>query len=275
MTDQTVNFQTDEQAAPACDYFLLARHVAHILALPPDPERWTTDQTQEAEDMINEGLRMVYTPPIVDHWGHHSWSFTNPIGRLTTTSGQQWYALPIDFDHMAADGCFTYVSTSNSYGPIELTSESRLRKLSSATDTQSYPHLAALRYRFSDGATIQRAEVGFYHVPDSTYELEFPYHAVPYAISRTRPYPIGAQSHGLLFVMAVEAAAEMYENDGPGHRYQRFMEQLKTEIQKDAKMGARRLGYNRNTNLWKGPGRRSELNYQQNVTYNSTSYDNT
>ena len=272
MADQSISFSPDDVQGPMVDYFYLSRRVARILALPVDPADWTEEQTAEVNDLIHEGLRMFYTPPIADHGGEHVWTFMNPTTYLTIEANKRWYDLPYDFDHMDPDGTFTYAEDDKAYPPIPLTSESRLRKLDFQSDYTAYPRFAALRVAGTTGEVPEHWEVGFFPTPDKEYLLQYTYHAVPHPISRVRPYPVGAASHGQLILLAVEAAAEMYEQDGPGHRHQRFMQQLASEIAKDRRRGARILGYNGDGGRWRWPGRRSEICYQDYVTYKGQQY---
>lgn len=259
------------------DYPSLKRRVARILAFPEDESRWSESQQHEVDEMIKEGLRMVYGPVEVDQFGQHSWSFFHPTTELTTNADQQWYKLGLDFDHLDQDGQVFFVAENQHYDPIAVVSESYLLMQNTRSESTSHPRLAAVRTHSTGGATPPYSEIGFFPIPDSEYRISYTYYAVPYMISEDRPYPLGGITHGHLILLACEAAAERYENDGPGPHYQMFLKQLQTDIKRDARRAGVHHGYNANGLRFLFPSRsanrRAKNVFQSNVTYNGSLYN--
>ena len=262
-------FPTDMTASSlTVDYRYLMRRAARILGLPTDFTRMTSQHKTEVDEVIAEGLRMFYNPPVIDPFGKHEWSFLTPIAVLETEASKQWYDLPPDFSHIDSEVGFTYADSHPGYPPIRLSNEALLMRGESALLTTAYPMYAAIRPKNVEGRAPQRYEVGFFPEPNASYRLRYRYHAMPHMLSDDEPYPLGGNQFGQAILAAVEAAAEMYEMDGRGPYYQKFIEELRSAIQEDSRQGPVYVG--RNVDVYRRwyPGRRSDRVYQNSVTYN-------
>lgn len=267
-------FDTNVEATTlTIDLHYLDRRVARMLGLPPDKSRRSSAQQTEVREVIAEGLRMAYQHPEVPPFEGHRWTFLTPSAWLETTADKKWYRLPSDFGHIDEQVGLTYSDDHPGYGPIRVVNEAFLMRNESALTTSAYPMFAAVRQIDSEGKAPQRFEVGFFPIPSADYRLRYRYHAMPQMLTDDEPYPLGGNIHGQLFLAASEAAAEMYENDGRGPYYQKFIETLRTHVQLDMRNGAQYMGKNIDSSRSWHPGRRSDKVYQNPVTYKGLKWD--
>ena len=259
------------------DYWKIRSRAGRVLGLPSDDTTW--DQSQEArfKHVLEDGLRRYYSPPAVDEYGPHVWSFMYPTIPMKTCANQQWYPAPDGFTGDINDaGGITYSGTSKSYRPIRITSASHMRSLSSAeSESTGYPRYAAVRPKSDRGETEQEWEIGFHPIPDAEYEFEYQCHMAPYMLTEERPYPLGGQAHSQGILFSVLAAAEAYEFDRQGDHYNRFIEQLKADIAMDQRRAPATLGYG---GVHRRGGFRDSLSRHRStnnnvVTYNSQEWD--
>jgi hypothetical protein len=260
------------------DFSKIRRRVAHILSLPIDDSNpWTLEQEQTVLEIIQEGLRLFYSPPEVDAFGQHSWTFFYQQAEMSTIADVQTYTLPPSFDHFDNDAEFTYTNDDEYYLPIKIVNDSKIRKLDYQIDYTSFPRYAATRPVKVDGSSVQRWEIVFHPTPNSEYRLAYEFYAVPYMISLDNPIPLGGGTHGQCILKACEAAAEEYEYDKRGDKYQHFLEQLKTDIKRDARRQGAVQGYNGNHSIVpyrsRAGHRRAQNIYSRNVTYNGLLYN--
>jgi hypothetical protein len=255
------------------DFHDLKKRASRVLGYPPDEEKWQSHQHENVNEVINDGLRQYYHPPPIDAFGQHSWTFLNPTNEMTTSDNVRWYVLPADFGYMNKEGSIAYLDTNSTYAPIQLVSESYLRKLEYQDTYTSYPIFAAVRPKFSDGVTGQRFEVGFHPTPNGEYRLGYQYFAAQNGLDCDNKFPLGGPIHAQGILKSILAAAEEFKNDQRGRYYEAFIEQLKADIAMDARRGPATLGYNSN-----GGSRRinrvrdSTKVFSRSVTYNGASY---
>ena len=266
------------QADLTVNYATLKARVGRVLGVPSDENKWTEAQLTAVRACISDGLRQYYSPPQVDQFAPHVWSFMSPSRKMKTAADQRWYSMPDDFESLVGAGMITYSSQSEKYSPIQVTNEAHLRQLEHLTSgSTSWPRYAATRAVSDKGANPQRWELGFDPTPDSEYDLEYSYHASPYMLTDDRPYPLGGKMHGQGILLSCLAAAERYEFDQRGEHWQAFMEQLKADIAMDLRRGPTTVGYG-------GVHRRGGMYHRGRwprdsgslttggVTYNNTSY---
>lgn len=68
-------------------YADLQREIALEVGYDRDPSNWTTQQTADVDNIIEQALRSVYHPvPMGDSPVSHQWSFMRPITTITTTA---------------------------------------------------------------------------------------------------------------------------------------------------------------------------------------------
>lgn len=264
----------------AVDYFLIRDRVGRELAMPSEPITWTERQLNDVHQCIRDGFRQCYNPPAVDEFGPHQWSFMWPTLSLTTVADVRWYPMLDGFSgQLMGAGGITYSSTDNKFTPIDITSDWHLRWLENSEATRTgYPACASVRPISDQGETPQRWEMGFHPTPDAAYQFEYQCHMEPYMISEERPHPLGGESHGQMLLYACLAAAEVWEYGRQGEHFNRFVEQLKSDIQKDANRGPTTIGYG-HTHRRGGSrdlpfyGRHSAGLNTRAVTYNGTTWD--
>ena len=263
----------------AVDYFTLAKRVAYVLGVPDDMAKWQEHQRMAVDETIEDGLRLFYTPPDVPPWPSHSWSFLHPVSEMTLQADKRWYPLPRDFDNFADNEQIAFLDNEG-YPPIVITSEAKLRQYDNLLDTSSIPELAAIRRVVVDGTDVEHWEIGFHPTPDAEYRVGFQYSCAARMISEDAPHPLGGRSHAQLILLACLAAAEQREYDQRGPRYEAFIQQLSSEIAKDARKGPKTVGYNGNGERWLGtPGaswmqRDSRRIPRRATTYNSQTWGN-
>lgn len=259
------------------DYTVLKNRCGRILGCPTSEAEWNAQQREDVDTVIIDGLRQYYTPPEVDQFGSHTWSFLYPRKTLTTIANQTWYDLPDDFAILDAANRITFTDAEQSYLPIKLTTPGRLRqKHSTGGDTTGTPEFAATQIKRSDGTAPQVWEIGFYPTPDSEYEVEFAYQAAAVMLTVERPYPLGGPLHGQGILLSCLAAAELFEFEQRGTHWEAFITQLKADIAMDSRRGPTTVGYS-SPNRYvprgiQGPGRNSVYSSGSYVTYNGVDY---
>lgn len=266
----TIDFQ---QPNSVVDWTVLSKRAARIMGYGADENEWTPFERSEIEEVVNEGLRMYYSPPVLDGFGQHNWNFMQPVIELETAQGQRWYELPGEFATIDNAQLVTYTEDNDYYTPIRIVPESHMRQMEYQTDYQSFPQVAAIRPKISDGGSGTAFEIGFHPTPDGTYRLALRITVAPRKINSEHPYPLGGPAHGQGFVAAVEAAAEMYEHERRGDYYNKFVDQLRSDIEMDARRHSGHLGYNGDLPQVPSKHRRSEYLYFRTVTYNGQIYN--
>jgi hypothetical protein len=242
------------------DFFYIQRQVGKYLDYDYDPALWDDEQTQAVQEIIDEGVRQYYFPPVLPpayaagarHV--HEWSFMRPIFRLETKGTQRRYPLPEDWERPV--GNLAYVNTANDfYQPIQWTSSSRLRNLEYQSNFTTYPQFAAYEPDESQGDGPQTQILVLHPTPDSSYELSCQYQSLARRLTKEHPYPLGGQMHGRGFLASCLAAAELRLQGAEGPMFAKFLQVLASNIVRDEERGAKLLGYNGNTeNVIRGRG---------------------
>ena len=217
-----------------------------MLGFPDDIADWQEYHRNAVDSTIEDGLRMVYTPPPIPPWPPHSWSFLFPTTEITLEANTRWYPLPDDFGSFAQGEAITFADDGDTYPPIKITSESYLRRMESLVDTTAIPVYAAPRLIQSGNEDVDRWELGFDPTPNSQYRVSLRYHATPRMIHEDAPYPVGGAVIPQSILLACLAAAEEREYDQRGPRYESFVTQLRADIEEDSRRGPNTVGYNTN-----------------------------
>ena len=261
------------------DYAVLKRRVGRILGFPDEESAWYAHQLKAANQVISDGLRQYYQPPQVDDFGPHTWSFMYPTKNMSTVADQRWYELPDGFDHLNAAAGMTTSGDNKTYTPIRVTSPSHLAGMEAASAAiTGFPRFAAARIIKDRGTSPTKWELGLHPTPDDDYAVQYECYIQPYMLTDERTYPLGGSSHAQGILLSCLAAAESYEYERQGEWYQAFLQQLKADIQLDARRGPSTLGYGgvhrrggAGDGRWRGrhsPGQSSNI-----VTYNNTEWD--
>ena len=207
---------------------------------------WTSDETDQIDEMINSGLRQFYHPPpnSISPKGHR-WSFLEPTTTLSTVSGTEDYTLSADFGGLI--GLITYTDSDEQWYPIELTGEHRIRILRQRdyNSNKSDPRYAAVRPKSSDGGNGQRFELMLWPMPDAAYTLRYKYHALPSKITASKPYPLGGEIHSETILESCLAIAEQRLENSSGIHTQKFQERLAASCAMDRQLQTPdTMGYN-------------------------------
>ena len=238
-----------------------------------DSANWSTDETDQIDEMINSGLRQFYHPPPTPMYPKgHRWTFLEPTTTLTTVSGTEDYTLSADFGGLI--GLITYTDTDEQWYPIELTGEHRIRILRQRdyNGNKSDPRYAAVRPKSSDGSNGQRFELMLWPQPDAAYTLRYQYHALPSKLTTGNPYPLGGEVHAETILESCLAITEQRLENAAGVHTQKFQERLAASCAMDRMLHTPDvMGYNGD------PSNQKVLSEQENryingdlVKYNNT-----
>lgn len=209
-------------------YSEIQRSVARRLGYPLASANQSTDEQDSTNDAIRTGLRWFYFPT-----GEmtHEWSFLVKLHQETLVIGQDWYALPDDFERVASA-----VSASINDHPLTRTTEESIRLRVTGEGLSGKPEYCATRSMQIEGDT--RYEFGVYPTPDEVGTLSFWYLFSPEIISDKNPEPLGGSVHADTIMLGCLAAAEAQMNpellagEGGVH-YQLFNEKLAAAVMSD------------------------------------------
>ena len=207
---------------------------------------WSSDETDQIDEIIYSGLRQFYHPPAVpgERIGY-KWSFLEPVTTLSTVDGTEDYTLPASFGGML--GPLTYAAADNRWYPVDLTGEYRIRILRQRdfNSLKSYPQAAAVRAKTSNGSDGQRFELLVWPKPDDAYTLSYKYHAIQAKLTTSNPYPLGGQMHAETILESCLAIAEQRMENQSGVHSQKFVERLTASVAHDKLYNTpERGGYN-------------------------------
>lgn len=226
------------------DYATLKYRVGRELGLPEDEGEWFEGQKRDVDECIRNGFRSFYTPPQVDQFPPHEWSFIHPTRTLQTVDGQRWYEMPFDFSLLDATASVVFSEAGQGYCPLSIISASLMSEYESVEAASTgVPLRCAARQKNSDGSAPQRWEMGFDPTPDAAYDFSYSYHAVPYMVDTEHPYPLGGAQHGQCILLACLASAELFEFGQRGDAHAAFLDKLKSDIAHDARRAPATLGY--------------------------------
>lgn len=151
------------------------------------------------------------------------------------------YDLPDDFGGIEGD--ISYVGRYQSH--IIITSEADVRRRRTATSSQGYPAVAAVRPKTTDGSDGQRFEIMFAPIPNDAYTLSYRKQILPDALTGTVTYPYGGSIHAETIEASCLAIAELQEDETKGPQWDYFLSRLAVSIQSDkSAYSAEFLGYN-------------------------------
>lgn len=140
------------------------------------------------------------------------------------------YDMPDDFGGL--EGKITF---SENYGPsIKKVGENSIRELRQGTNKYGKPEMAAVRVKKGfDGTEGQRYEMLLWPMPDDEYTLSYTKIAMFNKLTNDNPYPLGGVAHAETIKASCLAAAENYEEDTKGPKWDYFMQCLTSSYQID------------------------------------------
>lgn len=198
-------------------YEALQREVGYQLNWTRNVASYDAQKLSQLDDLINSGYHRFLQ--------EHKWSFMEPLGYLTTVSGQGDYDLPPEF--AATRGMMRY-PTGNGWGPIEWVNEAYVMDRRSAQSTSGRPYAAAIRPKPHDPKIGQRFELIFWPNPDGAYRLNYRYRARPIRLSPDNPMPLGGPEHGEVILASILALMELRVKKAKGQNaadYDRLLAQ--------------------------------------------------
>ncbi|MEM7820008.1 MAG: hypothetical protein QW761_00170 [Candidatus Aenigmatarchaeota archaeon] len=214
----------------------LRRELGRFLGWSRDPNKWSSDQKLDAEDIIRSALRRVYWPTDVNLGQvDHAWSFLESTVELNLNPSQTTYELPDDFEDIVGPW---YFRDRAAYGPIKVIPPSMFLQRRSQYRQTGIPMYAAF---FANSGTSRRMKwtVMFYPSPSESVVVWARYHISPGVLldvnSQERKYPLGGPHMAELFVEAVLAVAEEKLMDLPGIHSQQFQLMLASAIKRDGR----------------------------------------
>jgi hypothetical protein len=230
------------------DYAALIEAVARFLDMNPDSETRSEAETEQLDEIVQDGYRRFLYPPAVEglsekYWGYE-WSFLKPVTTLTTAADDAEQDLPDDFGRLVSAG-FTCAEGSNAplCSVLADVGEGFIRERRVMTSTTGRPKFAAIRTKAGTGTTGQRKEVLWHPTPDDAYVLAYQYEAYSGALTETNRYPLGGMKHSALLKLACLSIAEEQLNDmSTRHQKDAFARALVASIERDKREGAKLFG---------------------------------
>lgn len=212
-------------------YTSLRREIGRFLSYDRDPTNWSTEETTDVTDVIDQGLRMFYWPePLEPGQPRHAWSFLRPKATLVVAA--ETVTLPDDFGGMLSEG-FTTASSDR----VKLIPEADMRALRANEGGTGTPKYCALRARQQIAGNRSTYEVIFHPAPSASTTLTYRYAIEPNTIDTSNTKPMGGSIHSQTIIEACRLAALITldpENEGRIQaQQQRFRQALLSSITTD------------------------------------------
>lgn len=228
-TDPTLLFGYADLIAEVGEYLAVGR-------APTDD-----DVITKVDRIVQEGLRVFYTPPAIEEGGKpHTWSFLRPVRHITLTGGFNAHELPSNY----GGGAVRFIPvTGATKAPISLIGVESLMSLQAQGDAVDTPLYAAIRVKNTDSLNVQTHEVLFYPVPDADFTIQYQYQIMPDKIDAANSIPYGGSHHSQTILMACLAWAELRHTDKVrGDMHAAFMESLVRSIHLDKLLAPESVG---------------------------------
>lgn len=187
---------------------------------------FTSDQREDCEMCITDGLRRVYTA--------HQWSFFRPVKTITTASGTATYSLPTGYESIESEMHYA-PGESDYYPPVRERHDSEIRRLQMDNEDTDYdrPRYFSVRAVEFDPTVGSRKQLVLYPTPDDTYVLYARLTLRPTMIDSTNQFPVGGEQLAQVILESCLAAAELSLDDTTGIHGKQFAELLPFAIQAD------------------------------------------
>ena len=210
--------------ADSADYDDIRRRVSRYLGYSTTWANLSSEEQQQIEDIVNDGLRWVF----YSHEIPHDWTFLRKPETATVAAGTYWYDLPVDFVRMLEEISVSGVQN------LSYTTEADLRARIANAGDSGPPRYAAIRLK--SGQTATQYQIGFYPVPASgTVDAEFWYLSESPTL-----VPVGGAIHSETIIAACLAAAARSLNAEDGQTmemlYADFKMKLKASVDADRKL---------------------------------------
>ena len=188
---------------------------------------WTSDQTNDINDCIRDGLNEVYSA--------YRWSFLRPRISITTVASPATFAydLPAACDTIEDDALTYPTGQGWEYRKVLIVPEVDLREMRARCDRVGRPEVAALVTQTFDPTAGSKRQIELYPTPDAVYTLTGTCHLRPVMLDATNQYPIGGELLAPVFKEAVLAAAERFLDEQMGVHNAQFQKLLAAAIAED------------------------------------------
>jgi len=209
-----------------------------------DEKAWTAKQTAAIDFCRESGLRQFYTPPVLGGVTHE-WSFLRPVASLTLADADSVLVLPDDFGGL--DGTITLTTDgSTSFMPVPVYGVPFVyAQYAGNTELTGRPTAVCQEpIKGSSQYHGQRWQLKFFPIADQEYTVRLRYYLLPNGPDVNRPFPYGGGQHSETIMASCIAAAELYQDDQRGPRWEYFMERLTASIAIDRRNKAQVFAYN-------------------------------
>lgn len=224
----------------------LLRHIGRKLGYNRTPSSFTSTQSTDATDVLNNALRRFYEPDILpgerDKW---QWSFLFPTKRFQFTANEWRFVLPADFAML--NGPITYARGEDTvYPSIEIVGPQHIYTRQQQDDSAGRPRIAAVQVKTVDQVATTRHELIVYPTSDDDYEVSLSYKVNPFSLDYDTALPLGGQAHVQTIIAACMAECAAFDELTDGQDEARFIERLRASISHDRQVFApETLGVNR------------------------------
>lgn len=224
----------------------LLRHIGRKLGYNRTPSSFTSTQSTDATDVLNNALRRFYEPDILpgerDKW---QWSFLFPTKRFQFTANEWRFDLPADFAML--NGPITYARGEDTvYPSIEIVGPQHIYTRQQQDDSAGRPRIAAVQVKTVDQVATTRHELIVYPTSDDDYEVSLSYKVNPFSLDYDTALPLGGQAHVQTIIAACMAECAAFDELTDGQDEARFIERLRASISHDRQVFApETLGVNR------------------------------
>ncbi len=216
----------------------LLRHIGRKLGYNRAPSSFTSQQTTDSTDVLNNALRRFYEPDILpgerNKW---QWSFLFPTKRFQFAANEWRFDLPSDFSML--NGPITYARGEDSvYPSIEIVGPQHIYQRQQQDDSAGRPRLAAVQVKSVDQVAGTRHELVVYPTSDDAYEVSLSYKVNPFSLDYDTALPLGGQAHVQTIIAACLAECAVFDELNDGADEARFIERMRASISHDRQLSS-------------------------------------
>lgn len=208
-----------------------------------DTATWEADQTTDSVMWLKSAVRQFY--------GAHDWSFLRLSFTVSLTVGVEAYDLPTDYAEM--NGPLYYRGNHAHCPPIVRTGMAEVWRGRGVSETGVPRQYAVEPLPQTGESESQRYALHFDKKPSQAFEVSGEYLCNPYALSSTRPYPLGGPMFAEALRYCVMATTELELTKTIGVYNAKYEKLLAECIKRDIRRGPTNLGKNRTSQRASAP----------------------
>lgn len=202
--------------------------------------------------IVARGYRDFLYPIDLRSGQSHDWNFLKQYYTFSTTSGQNKYALPIDFSDLLDDFHYT---AGKGFSRLLKRSAEQIEEMAANFDDTSYPEFYAVtpsRYDLEIGTVY---ELWLYPTPGQSYTLSTFYRIDPLKPSETTDLMVGGIRATEAILESCLAAAELEQDEVIGVHSQKANELIQKLIVADTITNSDLIGnlYSDKDRIWPTP----------------------